>query len=803
MLLLRWALPAACFVSAATAFYPYRFKDDHSEDDGFIQARRSIVDSVSKPSLSIPLRRVPVKRDNKYNVITAAKPSATDSAGIAQDGTDFSYFSPFTFGDGTQQYYMLIDTGASNTWVMGGECTTDACTAHNTLGPSDSSTLKVTQDTFGISYGTGSVGGDIASDTVHFAGLSAPLTFGLGTNVSSEFLSYPMDGIVGLGRGDSTSPAIDAPPFLDALKNAGIIKSHVFGVNLWRTSDGGTNDGEINFGAPDSSKFTGSLTYSSLVTNNDGFYEIPVDDASVDGKSIGFGGDRTALIDTGTSFVLMPAGDADKLHALIKGSAQDGETYTIPCDWKGTVSLTFNGEDFDISYKDVVGHSTSSGQCNSNIVGRQTFSPTQWLIGDVFLKNVYSVFDKDGSRVGFGRKGTASSSSSQSQASATSSKASSSAAVASTTTQGMYSPSITRSPSTAHNPSTSQSPSRSTSQRASSSAAISSSYHSKHSTRKHSKTKTNTHATVSSSTPKSTHASKSESPISSATSAEAHHTETGTLDSPQILQFSDFGSQSLGIPASSYIQPPSKRSLVFRIVSTLFLQSATPRSKHSRPSWSNFFAAASEEDLWKRDLGASSIISPERDGKGDRDFDDWISAASDDMYVPLSTTPSSTDATTTPDTPAPTAESSNTPDSSLTTSAPMTPASTPATTTPMEATSTSPAATDSDNDDNEDDYDEDDEDEDDDDTECDDDDEDEDDSTSSSATSVPPVTSASMSMPMLPGESSADLNPHPDDGISFPVTFRTLFIFLSYHVSNRTASSTCGTKFTLFHYFLS
>lgn len=414
---LRRITATTCLLSTASAFYPYTLPNKY-DDAGYIQARRAPTrhDDEQLPRLTLNLRRRPVRRSNEYNIITAETPSAPNSAGVDQDGTDFSYFSTFNFGTSNEAYHMLIDSGASNTWLMGSQCDSDACAAHNTFGPGDSSTLQVTGNTFGISYGTGSVGGVIARDTAHFAGLSFPLSFGLGENVSSEFLSYPMDGILGLGRGDGTSPAIQAPTFMSALKSAGVVKVSMFGLNLWRTSDGGSNDGEITLGAADSSKYSGDLSYTPTIANNDGFWEIPIGDAAVDGKSI-HPGLRTGLVDSGTSFILMPPGDAQKLFAQISGAEQSDETYTLPCDWKGTVSITFSDVQYDISYKDIVGRTTSGGQCSSNIIGRQTFGSTQWLVGDVFLKNVYTVFDLDNNRVGFGMKAGASDTASSSQTS--------------------------------------------------------------------------------------------------------------------------------------------------------------------------------------------------------------------------------------------------------------------------------------------------------------------------------------------------------------------------------------------------
>lgn len=111
----------------------------------------------------------PVKRDNEYDVITAVQPSQTNSIAVDEDGTDFSYFSALSFGSAGKTMYMLIDTGAANTWVMGANCASDACEKHNTLGEQDSKTLEATGSTFNLTYGTGSISGVTVNDTVEIA----------------------------------------------------------------------------------------------------------------------------------------------------------------------------------------------------------------------------------------------------------------------------------------------------------------------------------------------------------------------------------------------------------------------------------------------------------------------------------------------------------------------------------------------------------------------------------------------------------------------------------------------------------
>lgn len=184
---------------------------------------------------------------------------------------------------------MLMDTGADSTWVMTSGCTSDACTKHNTFGSSDSTSLQVSNTAFSIQYGSGSVTGKYATDNLAIAGMTLNATFGLASTTSSDFLSFPFDGIMGLAR--SSSP----PGFIDTLVASKQLKSNIFSININRNSDG-AKDGEITFGGIDTSKFTGSLTYSA-VSGTSGAWVIPVDDIGVNGKKSGLTG-KTAYIDT-------------------------------------------------------------------------------------------------------------------------------------------------------------------------------------------------------------------------------------------------------------------------------------------------------------------------------------------------------------------------------------------------------------------------------------------------------------------------------------------------------------------------
>ncbi|KAH8716050.1 Aspartic-type endopeptidase ctsD [Beauveria bassiana] len=336
-------------------------------------------------------REALVRRKNSYAVTSATTPTTSDAAGINQDGTDYSYFIQVGLGSKGTKAYMLVDTGAGSSWVMGTDCSSEACAKHDTFGSGQSDSLTISDKDFSIAYGSGKVNGKLATDTISVAGMTMKYQFGLASTTSNEFKDFAFDGILGLSMGSGASAN-----FLTTMISSGAVKSAVFGVALSRAADGGTS-GEIKFGGTNSAKYTGDISYTPLASK-EGDWTINLDDMSFNGDKAGVGG-KFAYIDTGTTYIFGPSSITDKLHAVITGSKKQGAYYSVPCDSTTPIIVTFSGVDYKIPAKDWIAPKNKDGTCFSNIYGQEVVKDS-WLLGATFLKNVYAVFDKDGSRIG-------------------------------------------------------------------------------------------------------------------------------------------------------------------------------------------------------------------------------------------------------------------------------------------------------------------------------------------------------------------------------------------------------------------
>ncbi|KHN97752.1 Peptidase A1 [Metarhizium album ARSEF 1941] len=422
-------LQLALWPLSASAFYPYtpvwREEEEHRTPAG--QARRSTAEGQARDGLTLKIEKrkpqgsdspaqlaaeqaawlkgkfkharsgTPVdtmeKRQSQYKVMEAAESGEAMTAGISQDGTDYSYFVKAGVGSKGKQMYLLVDTGAGSTWVMGSGCTDTPCSTHTLFGQADSSTFTNTGKSFSVSYGSGTVQGDLTTDTISVAGISLRYTFGQASKTSSVFSRFAFDGILGMSMTQG-----DTDNFMKAVAEGKRLDKNLFSIHLNRASDR-SNDGEIKFGSTNPSKYTGDISFTSVGSKN-GDWAVQMDDMAYDGKKAGAGG-VLSYIDTGTSFIFGPPSLAKKIHDTIPGSSSpDGLTYTVPCDSNKPLKVTFSGVDYEISAEDWISPKDTSGNCTSNIYGHEVVGGA-WLLGDTFLKNVYAVFDVDQKRVGF------------------------------------------------------------------------------------------------------------------------------------------------------------------------------------------------------------------------------------------------------------------------------------------------------------------------------------------------------------------------------------------------------------------
>ena len=250
-----------------------------------------------------------------------------------------------------------------------------------------------TQKPFQVTYGSGAVAGDIITDNIAVAGLQLPNhTFGVANRETVDFSSSQtaFDGIMGLAQSTLSEQKTLTP--VESLAKAGLIQEAITSFKISRLADQ-KNDGEVTFGGLDTSKFDQKTLVTINNVNKNGFWEAPLDAASLNGKDLGLNG-RTAILDTGTTLLIAPQADAQAIHQAIPGAKAGGNgTFTLPCTTTASLALTFGGGSFAIDPRDIVfvpvNPNNPNGDCISGISAGQLGGPQQWLVGDVFLKNAY------------------------------------------------------------------------------------------------------------------------------------------------------------------------------------------------------------------------------------------------------------------------------------------------------------------------------------------------------------------------------------------------------------------------------
>ncbi|KAG9286311.1 hypothetical protein G9A89_014298 [Geosiphon pyriformis] len=319
-------------------------------------------------------------------------------------GRDIGYYGKVKIGG--QTFDVLLDTASADFWVPSTKCKSldNSCENRRKFFPQKSKTFKRVKGSFSVRYGVGSVKGKLGVDTFEISGMKAyKQRFGLST-FEKNFSKVKYDGILGLAF-DKLSRQKAATPYRTPFST--LVAQHqfrepIFSFSLTRAKDGAGN-GELLFGDVPYKNLKSNIIEIPISSDN-GLWEINIDGTFVDTQLIKFN-NRTTIIDTGSTLMLLPPDDAFAIHDLIPGAVMDNAgNFFVPCNTTTIVSLVFNGVKFNINPKDLArDYIKSLDLCLSGIAGEKLGSGTQWILGDVFLKNVISIFNIKNKTVGFAR----------------------------------------------------------------------------------------------------------------------------------------------------------------------------------------------------------------------------------------------------------------------------------------------------------------------------------------------------------------------------------------------------------------
>jgi hypothetical protein len=324
-----------------------------------------------------------------------------------EDFQDAQYYGEITVGKNAQPFKVIFDTGSSNLWIPAPNCT--GCGAHPKFSEADSPTYKrgpfsgLAAQGFDLTYGSGEVRGYLGSDRVTMGGVTvSDQIFGEVYDPKGLGMAYKIgkfDGILGMAWPRISVDGI--PPVFQNMVTQRAVGEPVFAFHLGK--DGAT--GELVIGGVDDSHYTGDLHYLPL--SNETYWEVELQGMSLGGKSVT--NVQRAILDTGTSVLAGPTKEVAAIakaigaHPVLPFGPYKKE-FIVSCKKLAQLPdlvIKLGGKDFTLSASDYT-LDIAKTECMFGFTGIDM--PPQvgdlWILGDVFLRKFYTVFDVGQKRVG-------------------------------------------------------------------------------------------------------------------------------------------------------------------------------------------------------------------------------------------------------------------------------------------------------------------------------------------------------------------------------------------------------------------
>ncbi|KAM5351028.1 hypothetical protein ACJ41O_003751 [Fusarium nematophilum] len=374
--------------------------DHYHQPDG----TTALINVYMKYNKALPqtLQRAQAKQNAKVNMKFKGNLKGTVSA-TPPKYYDSQYVVPVKIGTPAQTTYLNFDTGSSDFWVFSTDTYAPDQAGHILYKPRKSKTARrVDGQTWNIRYGDGTgASGIVYTDRVQVGNTvvksqAVQSAIQVSPGIAADTFSH---GIVGLAfQNLNTVRPTRQKTYFDNVMND--LALPVFTANLKKGMAG-----NYNFGYIDQSEYYGSI-YFNKVDKNSPWWQFNVKGFQV-GKSPFVKFTYSAIVDTGTTLLLLPENIVTAYYRQVKGAKFDNDmgVWLFPC--------LSNLPDFIFGMNGyrgkVPGHYINYGKISTTTCygGLQSSEGIGFaILGDILLKAQFVVFDLKTRSVGFANKRT-------------------------------------------------------------------------------------------------------------------------------------------------------------------------------------------------------------------------------------------------------------------------------------------------------------------------------------------------------------------------------------------------------------
>eukprot|EP00063_Salmo_salar_P034534 XP_014009369.1 PREDICTED: cathepsin E-like [Salmo salar] len=167
-------------------------------------------------------------------------------------------------------------------------------------------------------------------------------------------------------------------------------------------------EGELLLGGMDEALYSGPINWNPVTLKS--YWQIKMSSIQVQGALTFCPHGCQAIIDTGTSLIIGPTRDILALQQLIGATPTSIGEYLLDCARLSSlpqVTIMLNGVEYVLTAESYVRREMMGDHeiCFSGFQAEDLHSSTDplWILGDVFLSDYYSIYDRGQDRVGFAK----------------------------------------------------------------------------------------------------------------------------------------------------------------------------------------------------------------------------------------------------------------------------------------------------------------------------------------------------------------------------------------------------------------